>query len=147
MECPDYNLCEGCEKIVNHEHSFIKYVNEEKNFMKVNDDKYSYECLSSKLCISLYEGSQQAKISIILKNNGNLEWTNQTLLINAKNSQIKCNYIKLKPLKPKEQNMIEITFDDLKNLPPNSYSSIFLFTVDEKIYGIPLKIIVNILKH
>ena len=147
LECPDYNLCEGCEKIVNHEHNFVKYVSEEKNFTNVNDDKYSYECLTSKLIVSIYEGSQQAKLVIILKNNGNLAWTNQTLLINAKNSQIKCNYIKLKPLKPKEQYMIEITFDNLVNLPANNYSSIFLFTVDEKIYGMPLKIIVNILKH
>ena len=115
--------------------------------MKINDDKYSYECLSSKLSVSVYEGSQQAQISIVIKNNGNLEWTNQTLLIPAKNSQIKCNYIKLKPLKPREQNMVTITFDDLKNYPVNSYSSIFLFTVDEKIYGNPIKIILNIIKH
>ena len=117
------------------------------NFMQVNDDKYSYICLSSKLSVSIYEGSQQAQINIIIKNNGNVEWTNQTLLIPAKNSQIKCNYIKLKPLKPKEQSMVTITFDDLKNYPANSYSSIFLFTVDEKVYGNPIKLIVNIIKY
>ena len=95
MECSDYNLCDGCEKIVNHDINFVKYVDEEKNFMKFNDDKYSYECLRNKLSLSVYEGSQQAKICIILKNNRNLEWTKQTSLINNKNSQIKCNYIKL----------------------------------------------------
>ena len=61
-----------------------------------------------------------------MENNGSLEWTNQTLLINGKNSQIKCRYIKLRPLKTIEQNMIKITFDELKNLSVNSYNS-FLF--------------------
>ena len=31
MECPDYNLCQVCEKAVEHEHNFIKYVTEEKS--------------------------------------------------------------------------------------------------------------------
>ena len=30
MECDDYNLCQICEKVVEHEHNFIKFVNEEK---------------------------------------------------------------------------------------------------------------------
>ena len=31
MECPEYNLCQICEKVVEHEHNFIKFVTEEKN--------------------------------------------------------------------------------------------------------------------
>ena len=31
IECPDYNLCQICEKVVEHEHNFIRYVKEEKN--------------------------------------------------------------------------------------------------------------------
>ena len=30
MDCPDYNLCQICEKVVEHEHNFIRYVSEEK---------------------------------------------------------------------------------------------------------------------
>ncbi len=31
LECPEYNLCQNCEKGAEHEHNFIKFVNEEKN--------------------------------------------------------------------------------------------------------------------
>ena len=31
MECPNYNLCQICEKVAEHEHNFIKFVSEEKN--------------------------------------------------------------------------------------------------------------------
>ena len=31
MECPDYNLCQICEKVVEHEHDFIRFTKEEKN--------------------------------------------------------------------------------------------------------------------
>ena len=31
LECPEYNLCQNCEKVAEHEHNFIKFVNEEKN--------------------------------------------------------------------------------------------------------------------
>jgi len=31
MKCPDYNLCQICEKVVEHEHNFIRYATEEKN--------------------------------------------------------------------------------------------------------------------
>ena len=31
LECQDYNLCQNCEKVVEHEHNFIRFVSEEKN--------------------------------------------------------------------------------------------------------------------
>ena len=31
MECPNYNLCQLCEKVVEHEHNFIKFFAEEQN--------------------------------------------------------------------------------------------------------------------
>ena len=31
MKCPKYNLCQACEKAVEHEHNFIRYATEEKN--------------------------------------------------------------------------------------------------------------------
>ena len=30
MECPDYNLCQNCEKAAEHEHNFIRFFTEEK---------------------------------------------------------------------------------------------------------------------
>ena len=145
LECPNYNLCDNCEKIVNHEHNFIRYVNEENIIFK-NDKKFSYECLTSNLITSVYEGSNEAKLNIIIKNNGYMKWTNNTLLINGKDSKLLCNYIKLKPLNPNDQDTVEITFSNLENTPARFYYSYLLFSVDEKIYGEPLKIEVDILR-
>ena len=140
LECENYNLCEKCEKIVEHEHNFIKYVNEE------NDNKYSYECLSNKLNVSIYEGDKKASLRIILKNNGKLKWTEQTMLIKDNESKITCNNIKLKELNPEDQEFIEITFDNLNNLSYGNFSCNFLFSVNGKIYGKPLKTEIYILK-
>ena len=148
LECPGYNLCANCEKNVEHEHNFVKYVNEEKNFVGDNS-MYSYECLTSNLTVSTFEGINTAKLSIILKNNGTKKWTNNTLLKllnNGKNTEIKCNNIKLKELEPNEQNIFEIPFYGLQNLKQGSYIIDFMFSVNEKMYGGTLKVKLNIFK-
>ena len=146
LECTDYNLCEMCEKKIIHEHNFVKYVNEEIKNTKI-DNNYSYECLTTKKSVSIYEGDDQAKLNIILKNNGYLKWNDKSLLINDKDSQIKCNSIQLKQLEPKEQDNILIIFDKLKNLTAWKYTSSFLFQINQKIYGKPLKIEIIILEN
>ena len=139
LECPDYNLCEQCEKTVEHEHNFIKYVNEENNSLIIKNNKYSYQCLTKKLAVSIYEGTEKATLSIVMKNNGNIPWTENTKLINGKDSHIISSHITLKPLKPNEQDTVEINFEGLKSLPARNYISYFLFSVDEQTYGNPLK--------
>lgn len=139
LECPDYNLCEQCEKTVEHEHNFIKYVSEENNSLIIKNNKYSYQCLTKKLTVSTYEGTEKATLSIVIKNNGNIPWTENTKLINGKDSHIIANHITLKPLKPNEQDTVEINFEGLKSLPARNYISYLLFTVDEQAYGNPLK--------
>ena len=139
LECPDYNLCEQCEKTVEHEHNFIKYVNEENNSLIIKNNKYSYQCLTKKLAVSIYEGTEKATLSIVIKNNGNIPWTENTKLINGKDSHIISSHITLKPLKPNEQDTVEINFEGLKSLPARNYISYFLFSVDEQTYGNPLK--------
>ena len=139
LECPDYNLCEQCEKTVEHEHNFIKYVSEENNSLIIKNNKYSYQCLTKKLAVSIYEGTEKATLSIVMKNNGNIPWTENTKLINGKDSHIIANHITLKPLKPNEQDTVEINFEGLKSLPARNYISYFLFSVDEQTYGNPLK--------
>ena len=145
MECIDYNLCEICEQKIIHEHNFIKYANEENNSKNINNNKYSYECLTSKKSVAIYEGDEKVQLRVILKNNGNLKWSDKSLLINSKDSQIKCNSIKLKTLEPNEQDNIIITFDKLKNLTAGQYNSYFLLSIDNQIYSKPLKIEINIL--
>lgn len=139
LECPDYNLCEKCEKTVEHEHNFIKYVSEENNSLIIKNNKYSYECLTKKLVVSVYEGAEKATLRIVIKNNGFIPWTENAKFINGKDSQIIATHITLKPLEPGEQDTIEINFDGLKTLPARNYISNFLFSVDEQIYGNPLK--------
>ena len=145
LECNDYNLCEICEKKIIHEHNFVKYVNEEKKNIN-EDNNYSYECLSSKKSISIYEGDDQAQLNIIIKNNGFIKWSDKSLLINNKDSQIECNTIQLKQLEPKEQDNILIIFNKLNNLKAGKYTSSLLFSVNKQIYGKPLTIEINILK-
>ena len=121
------------------------YVNEDDNSLDINND-YSYECLTSNVSISLYEGDEQAILNVILKNNGKLKWSDKSLLVCDKTSQIECNYIILKPLAPNEQDVITITFNKLNNLKEGKYFSLLNFSIGKNIYGKPLKIDVNILK-
>ena len=111
-----------------------------------NDNKYSYKCLYTNLSVSAQEGNKKASLYIILKNNGNLNWTEQTTLLNVKDSLINACHIQLKPLKPNENDIFEITFENLENLPVRTYTSILLFSVNGKIYGEPIKTEINILK-
>ena len=142
IECPNYNLCDECEKIVSHEHNFIRYVNQESE-----EKKYSYECLTTKLCVYAYVKSEKAEISIVIKNNGVAQWTENTKLICHKDNKASFNDIILKPLKSGEFNSVQITFDKINDLAPSTYSSKLLFSVDGKIYGEPLKINLNIIER
>ena len=142
LECPNYNLCNECEKIVSHEHNFIRYVNQESE-----EKKYSYECLTTKLCVYAYVKSEKAELSIVIKNNGVAQWTENTKLICHKDNKASFNDIILKPLKSGEFNSVQITFDKINDLAPSTYSSKILFSVDGKIYGEPLKINLNIIER
>ena len=142
LECPNYNLCNECEKIVSHEHNFIRYVNQESE-----EKKYSYECLTTKLCVYAYVKSEKAELSIVIKNNGVAQWTENTKLICHKDNKASFNDIILKPLKSGEFNNVQITFDKINDLAPSTYSSKILFSVDGKIYGEPLKINLNIIER
>ena len=142
LECPNYNLCDKCEKIVSHEHNFIRYVLEENE-----EKKYSYECLTSKLSVYAYVKSEKAELSIAIKNNGLAQWTKNTKLICHKDNKVSFNDIILKPLKEGEINSVLITFDKINDLAPSTYCSKLLFSVDGKIYGETLKINLNIIER
>ena len=142
LECLNYNLCDECEKKVSHEHKFIRYVIEESE-----EKKYSYECLTSKLCVYAYVKSEKAEISIVIKNSGKAQWTENTKLICYKDNKATFNDIILNPLKAGELNSVQITFDKINDLAPSTYCSKILFSVDGKIYGEPLKINLNIIER
>jgi hypothetical protein len=140
LECSNYNLCQQCEKTIEHEHNLIKFVNEDDNSLIIKDIKYSYKCLSSKLRTFIHIGTEKAKFNIVIKNDGNLQWTKNTKFIFGKNSQMLTDYIKLKPLEPNEQDNIEIEFDGLKYFVAGTYASYLLLSVDGKVFGEPLKL-------
>lgn len=147
LECSDYNLCEQCEKTIEHEHNLIKFVNEDDNSLIIKDIKYSYKCLSSKLRQYIYRGTKKVKFDIVIKNDGNLKWTQNTKFIFGSNSQIISEYIKLKPLGPNEQDNIEIEFDGLEYFVEGTYASYLLFSLDEKVFGEPLKLEIIVEKN
>jgi hypothetical protein len=49
-------------------------------------------------------------------------------------------------LRPNEEDVVEIKYENLQTIPASIYYSYLLFSVDEKTYGQPLKIEVIILK-
>ena len=146
--CTNYYLCQECEEknLINREHShnFTKIRNELKindndyNYINNNIDEYeySYKCLNSKLKVYIYKGTDEATITITLKNNKNKKWPENTKLIADKNDlKINCNNINLNPLNYGEQNNYEINFKGLKDLNQNEYKIYYNFNVNGKNYG------------
>ena len=104
--CPNYNLCEQCKENnsvnVQHVHDFIKLrksgVNN-KNIYK--DNEYSYQCEQNKLLSTyIYEGTDNGKMQLILRNNGKKAWPLGSKLIYDNESMIDGNVIILKPQNP-----------------------------------------------
>ena len=149
LECKDYNLCEKCEKIIEHKHKFVRFTTEEEEkntIIKTINNKYSYECLTDNLDVFAYVGSEHIQKQVVIKNNGNIQWGENTKFICDKNSSIYCEEIYLEPLKPGKQDTINIVFKETMNLNYEKYFSNLLFCVDDEIYGEPLTITVNLMK-
>ena len=81
----------------------------------------------------------------MLKNNNNAPWppNGRTKLINDINSDIKCNDVLLNNLHINQYQLLSINLN-IKNLRAGIKYCIFHFTVDDKKYGNPLVITVNI---
>ena len=116
-------------------------LNNQNRNNSINDSydrkKYSYQCLTSKLRIFIYQGDDQATIPIILKNDSVNKWPdNKTfLLFDKQNSQCLSDNIQLKSLEYNGQSNYDIQFKNLKDLEPNEYKNYFNFNVDGKNYG------------
>ena len=110
------------------------------NILDMND--YSYECLNdSNLMSYLYKDTNEARIQIILKNNGKSTWPiNNTKLIFDESSDFKADEVILKPQKSQEQDLYEIIFKGLSKYPPNEYKSKLHFCVNGIIIGEKLNI-------
>ena len=145
-ECNNYFLCANCQQknleTKDHPHNFIKIRKEDekkplfneslldKNSIQLNQNiiqeskQYSYECINIlNLSTYIYEGTNEAKIEIILKNNGNITWPEGSKLIVDNKSDFGANEIILKPQKPGEHKSYNVNFGDLKEIKVGEYKS------------------------
>jgi len=110
-------------------------------------NKFSYECINIySLSSYIYQGTEEAKLSIIMKNNCDKVWPEgDTKLVLDNNSKIPIDDINLLPQKPEEQNTYEISIKNLSSYPPGEYSSYMLFKTGGAIFGdkLQIKIIVK----
>ena len=166
--CKNYNLCEKCKEKNEiskaHPHNFMKIGNECKegqelpNFAFINNNNsnnnkdklikkvYSYDCLNkNKLSNYIYEGTDEAKIEIVLKNKGEEDWPiNCTKLIFDKASKITGDEIVLKPQKSDEQNKYNVIFKKVSKYRVGEYKSYLLFCVNDEAFGEKLELTVGI---
>lgn len=150
IQCDNYNLCQDCEEknAINedHPHYFIKIRKEYKNntiIFETND--YSYKCLNSKLESHIYQGVDEAKITLSLKND-KTKWPEgkTKLIIDRSNSMIDGENINLKPLNNGEQENYEINFKGLKNKSPQEYKVYYYLNINGRNYGDKLCFTINI---
>ena len=104
----------------------------------INEDilnVYSFECTNSPETLekTIYEGTDEVKIEITLKNDGEEPWPkNKTKLIYDEESYFLNEDILLKPQKPGEEEKYEIVLKNLGNLKVREYNCILSFGVGLK---------------
>ena len=126
-------------------HKIIKNDNDLK-ILKIKNE-VSYEVLNKdKLKIEILEGQNEAKLEIILKNNGTKQWPeNKTKLIGNEQKNLIGKNIELEPQNPHDIQKYITNFNELKTYPPGDYTASFYFEVDGKKYrdDIELDIIIK----
>jgi hypothetical protein len=158
--CDNYNLCELCEDLNselqfhNNQHDFIRMRNEKKkkdcennNILYQNQDIiiFNYECLTQEPKIIINEGIKKDKLELLIQNSNGLPWINETKFIcNKMHSNVIVNEIKLPNLNIGEQTKIFVNFDNLEQLTIGKYKSILEFSINNKIYGKPLNIFIEV---
>ena len=154
LECKDYNLCEKCEEknskenFHNKEYDFIK-LRKTKEIKGEKEKIYSYDCPNNLNLIEyIYEGTEQANIKIILKNNGNEAWPKgKTKLIFDKFSQIKGDEIILESQNIGEEKNYTVILKNLEKMKEGEYKSFLFFNVEGKNFGEKLIIIIKVKKR
>jgi len=124
------------------------YDNNDSNKEKETKKVYSYDCLNKeKLSYYVYEGTDEAKIEIILKNNGKEAWPKDcTKLIFGRPSAIEGEEILLEPQKPGEQKNYYTIFKNVSNLPVGEHTSYLSFCVNDVQFGENLELIIGVKK-
>ena len=101
-----------------------------------NNNEYSFDCTNAMYLTSyIYQGTDEIKLELIIKNNGNKEWPEKARFKILKSSEITADDIILNHQKPEEKKSYFVTFKNLKNYSVGEYKSTLVFCVGEKIYG------------
>ena len=153
-ECINYNLCEKCyndliNNKINHEHkNFIKkdYIPSIKQFSK-NNIMYSYSTNGyQRINKKVNPGNNNYTMHITIKNNGDYTYPDNTKLVCDPKSNIKCDSINIKPLKPGESEIVYLFFENLDKYERGKRYIIYLnFEVENEIFGDHIEIRLNLL--
>ena len=110
---------------------------------------YLYECLNaSQLSTEIYQGTQEARIDIILKNNGKEKWPKNKakLIIDKYSSHLYSDDIILEPQKPGEQKKYCAIFKRISKFSACEYKSYLSFYVNNELFGEKLALTIKIKK-
>ncbi len=122
--------------------------NDEFNLINNRIEKeviYSYECTNNMLLITnIYEGTNECKFELNLKNNGEYTWGEDSKLVYDSNSAIFGDVVRLKPQKPGESSNYTLFLKNTGKMPKGDYKSYLLFYSNGKRYGDKILIKVSI---
>jgi len=116
--------------------------------MDEDDQKFSIECLSSRLNTEILQGTEKANIDIIVRNNSNFKYPKDSFLIcDNKNSLLLCEKVELNELNPKEQQKVSILFKNLKLISKGKYKCFVKLMINNKKYNSTFELTVDVLEN
>ena len=110
--------------------------------------EYSFDCTNAMYLTSyIYQGTDEANLELIVKNNGDKTWHENTKFKVLDTSDIKADDIILSPQKPEEQKNYFINFKNLSQYPAGEYQASLVFFSNGKICGDKLVFKIKIREH
>ena len=117
-----------------------------QNIIIQNNNDYSYTTKGNQIIKKTVKvGEKSLVIHITIKNNGRYIYDEDSKLVCDPKSEIKCDSVKIKPLKPNEEEIVYVFFNDLdKYEKGHEYSTYLNLKVGNKIIGkeIQIKLII-----
>ena len=116
---------------------------------KTDFDNFSYVCLTKELSFGAYQGTNQERFNLTLKNDGIFPWPkNKCFLLkdNSLSDNISVDKIYLEPLNPNDECIVSIYFNNMEKLSPGKYAVYFKFNANNKNFGDEIKIEIEILE-
>ena len=128
--------------------NYNSYYNNDEDENMDNDKVYSIECLSRNLNIDIDQGDERATIDVVIRNNSNNKYPNNSYLIcDNKNSLLLCEKVQLNELEPNQQQQVTIIFKNLKCISKGKYKSIIKLQINNKVYNSFFEIIVKVIDN